>query len=144
MLNIYVGEDKLPKGKVAVIDNESGFLDTVMENTEVVRRILNNVEHAEYCDESSFIDRFGYKLYSDFLSTSTKTLLNINYQTDKVFYGGEMGTSALIELLRLKEGNVYFDVDFEDFIQPEEGTQCVYVNGILCRNVLEMEEAVYE
>lgn len=144
MLNIFVGREKLPETAVVVVDNETGFLDTVLEDTETVRRILKNVEHASYCDETSFIDRFGYKLYSDFLSTSTKTLLNINHQTDKVFYGGEMGTSALIELLRLKKGNVYFDADFEDFIQPEEGTECVYVNGVLCKNVLEMEAAVYE
>ncbi len=144
MLNIYVGEQNIPENMVIVRDNESGFLDTVLEDTEIVRSILNNVEHAVYCDEASFIDRFGYKLYSEFLSTSTKTLLNVNYQTDKIFYGGEMGTSALRELLRLEQGNVYFDSDFEDFIQPEEGTKCVSVNGILCRNVLEMEEAAYE
>lgn len=144
MLNIYVGEDKIPAGSVIVKDNEVGFLDTALGDNEVVRSILKNVEHAVYCDNMSFIDRFGYKLYSDFLSTGTKTLLNAYYQTDKVFYGGEMGTSALQEMLKLEQGNIYFDSDFEDFIQPEDELKCVLVNGIKCSNVLEMEDAIYE
>ncbi len=52
-----------------------------------------------------------------------------------------MGTSALREMLKIEKGNVYFDSDFEDFIQPENDVKCVLVNGILCKNVLEMEEA---
>ena len=100
--------------------------------------------NAKYLSASSFIDRFGYKLYSEFLSTGAKTLLNINYQTDKVFYGGGLGWNSLQELLRLKQGNVFFDDGFEKFFQPEEGPETVKVNGIVCNNVLEMEEVCYE
>lgn len=144
MLNIYVGLDKVPKDATIVFDNEIGFLHTVLEDTREVRSILKNVEHAKYLSTSSFIDRFGYKLCSKLLSTGAKTLLNINYQTDKVFYGGGLGWNALQELLRLKQGNVFFDDGFEMFLQPEEGPETVKVNGIVCNNVLEMEEACYE
>lgn len=91
MLNIYVGLDKVPKDAIIVLDNEIEFLYTALEDTKEVRSILKNVEHTEYHDATSFVDRFGYKLYSEFLSTGAKTLLNINYQIDKVFYGGELG-----------------------------------------------------
>lgn len=144
MLNIYVGCNKIPKDAIIAWDNEVEFLYTALEDTKEVRSILENVEHAKYNDKASFIDRFGYKLYSDCLSTGAKTLLNINYQTDKVFYGGELGWNSLQELLKLKNGNVFFTDGFEKFIQPEEGSETVTVNGIICNNVLEMEEACYE
>ncbi len=56
----------------------------------------------------------------------------------------EVRWNALQELLRLKQGNVFFDEGFEMFLQPEEGPETVKVNGIVCNNVLEMEEACYE
>lgn len=56
----------------------------------------------------------------------------------------EVRWNALQELLRLKRGNVFFDDGFEMFLQLEEGAETVKVNGIVCNNVLEMEEACYE
>jgi len=144
MLRIYIGLDKVPEGLKVVKDNEVAFIYTELEDTETVKSILKRVEQAEYNDNVSFIDRFGFKLYSDCLSTGTKTLLNINYQVDKVFYGGEMGYNAIAELLKLKNGNVYFDKTFDRFIEPDEGNIFVAVNGITCRNICEIEEAIYE
>lgn len=66
MLNIYVGLDKVPKDAIIVFDNEIEFLYTALEDTKEIRSILKNVEHTEYHDATSFIDRFGYKFIQSF------------------------------------------------------------------------------
>jgi hypothetical protein len=139
MLNIYIGEDNIPSNLKIVYDNEIEFMLIGLNDSEECKRILREIETAEYIDNSSFNDRFGYKLYSDMLSTSTKTLINIVSNTSSVFFGGELGANARHLLMTLREGNVFFRSGYDKLCY--EGV-AVMVNGICCNSYIELEEAL--
>jgi hypothetical protein len=139
MLNIFIGENNIPENLKTVYDNETAFRLIGLNDGEDCKRILREIEYAEYIDSASFKDRFGYRLYSDVLSTGTKTLINIISDNTSVFFGGELGANARHLLMTLKEGNVFFrsgydKLDFENV--------AVMVNGVCCNNPLEFEEVM--
>jgi hypothetical protein len=96
MLNIYIGEDNIKSGLQKVTDNDLEFNLVGLSDTDVVRMILRDIEQGEYVDEYKFKDRFGVMLYSDVMSTSSKTLINIACgDGSKVYSGAELGANAV-------------------------------------------------
>lgn len=77
-----------------------------MEDTEQCRRILRIIDQAEYCSEKTFIgrDKSLGALFTDNLSTGTKTLLNISQHRDLCFDTIECGNNALTLLMGFTEG----------------------------------------
>lgn len=53
--------------------------------------VIKEVDSGEYLDKMSFIDRLGYKLYTKFLSTSSKALICLNEFSDRVIDFCEVG-----------------------------------------------------
>lgn len=144
MLNIYVGEENLPKDKELIMDNEAYFAFVDTSDNSFIRRVLETVEQGSYLSEDSFIDRFGYKLPIDYISSGSQTLLNIYSHPDKLFYGGEIGMNALEVLMFLKDGNVYFEIPFNGIPEPEgeDPYEKVSVNGIVCSGVYQIDEVL--
>lgn len=143
MLNIYIGKDCLPKDKELIMDNEAYFSFSDMSKTDFIERVLREIEKGTYLDERTFLDRFNTKVYCSCLSTGSKTLINISTQPDKIFYGGEMGENARTLIMYIKEGNVYFDDDFQGICEPDEYPyEVVKVNGIECNGVYQMQEII--
>ena len=69
-----------PPDKVVRINDAYFLANTKLEDTEQCRRILRIIDQAEYCSEKTFIgrDKSLGALFTDNLSTGTKTLLNIS------------------------------------------------------------------
>lgn len=66
-------------------------------------------------DGDTIISKFtGAKLDLEHLSTSCKTVLNVVFNTDKVFNAIECGKEALIYMYKQCEGNIYL----EDILLP--------------------------
>lgn len=73
-----------PPDKVVRINDAYFLANTKLEDTEQCRRILRIIDQAEYCSEKTFIgrDKSLGALFTDNLSTGTKTLLNISQHRD--------------------------------------------------------------
>ena len=109
MLTLYIkGVDDIPPDLEVITDVEREYsLFGKLKNYPYVRKILKNIEEAEYCDECSFIDRFGYKLRDKYLSTGCKAALLALYYPGKVIDLRECGRDARDAILTyVKNGNV--------------------------------------
>jgi len=104
MLLVYDDRTK-PEG--VVLNNESAFLKYEVQDCEYTRKVIKEIEEGEFLDSRSFIDKFGYKVYLENISTGSKTLLNIYHNPDKVFFVGEIGANATRLLEDIPSGKIY-------------------------------------
>lgn len=107
MLNIYIGEENLPKDMLLVTDADAAFGAVDMCGTEFQRRVLHTVELGEYYDTKRFIDRFGCQLHYTNMSTGSKTLMLVEALPDRIISCDECGENALGMLTYLSSGNIF-------------------------------------
>lgn len=131
MLTIYTDLAELNKeGKKLIRVNDLFFnMETNLEDSEIVRRILKTIDKAEYNSDLTFIGRTKSlgALNKNMLSTGTKTLLNILKHPDKCFDVCECGNNALSLLPLIKEGNVYWECPAVSY--SGNGECDIYYNG---------------
>ena len=139
MLNIYTSMNNIPKDKKFINDNEVFFKSLGLYDRKFVEPILEQIEQGSWRNNTTFVDRFGTVLYSDSISTGSKTLINIT-SSDDVFNSNELGLNAIQYLLMNVSGNVYlkkksmFNIDYEVDINN------IMVDGITPGSVSELEE----
>ena len=142
-LNIYTKIESIPKDKRLITDCEAAFGSMKLKDDEFTRRVLQEVEQAEYIDSITFRDRFGRALYVSCLSTGVKSLLCIYYLPDYVFDICEMGQNARVYLSLIPKGNFYVsDWDFELYSCQDDDKLNVKVNGVLYHAYDEINEAI--
>lgn len=95
-LTLYIkgendGDIQLPVAR----DVELQFLKTRLKKDDYTVKALKEIEQATYNDEHSFIDRFGFKLYSKNISTGCKAALCVHEFPTTVVNTIECGTNAL-------------------------------------------------
>lgn len=107
-LNIYLREEDIPEGIDLIKNNDEFFRFTSLNDSEFEKTVLREVDQAKYATESTFIGRSEWmgELRKDNLSTSCKTLLNIEKNPDCCFSSAECGYRALPLLRLLKQGNI--------------------------------------
>lgn len=118
MLNIYVRDrmEDVPKSIEYIHDVELGFNKIRLQDTDLNRKLLKNIEQAEYCDIQSFIDRFGYKLYTKYMSTGCKAALCVANMPDKLINVAECGLNAISSIIHnCTEGNILVSDDMVMF-----------------------------
>lgn len=142
MLNIYLSDDKLPSDLKYVFDNETYFGRYEVKDSLENRMIIKHVEQGEYFDSTFFKDRFGGLLYLSLLSTSSKILLNVQNNPDKVFNGDELGVNALNVLTSLSQGNIILRGDYRWFSEQVIPNNNFKVNNILCTSQDDFERIV--
>lgn len=109
-LHVYRELKDIPS-EIQFINSNDLFFDahTFIQDSDLVREVLNKIENAECSDGKTFIGRtkdFG-KLYKEYLSSGTKTLINIIQNPDKCFNLSECGSNALEFLQKISEGHVF-------------------------------------
>lgn len=95
-LTLYIkgendGDIQLPVAR----DIELQFLKTRLKKDDYTVKALKEIEQATYNDEHSFIDRFGFKLYSKNISTGCKAALCVHEFPTIIINTVECGTNAL-------------------------------------------------
>jgi hypothetical protein len=110
MLNIYTNKKFIPAELTYIFDNDKFFTNIEVKDTEVNRIILSKIDKAEYMAADMFTDRLGRGIYIDYLSMSSKILLNVaNSDNSYVFNCVEMGRNAFELLFELDlNGNICF------------------------------------
>ena len=110
MLNIYV--DTVPTGLDFIDDVEKGFASLTLSCTDKEKELVNILEGGTLLDSTSFIDRFGYKLYLSELSTGCKAGLCVLNYRDSVINLVECSLNARDIIISLCDsGSVLFDIN---------------------------------
>ena len=71
MLHIKIKDKPYP----VKTDVEAEFCGIELKDTPVVRKLMKEIEQAEYKDQACFVDRFGVTLLRDSLSTGCKAAI---------------------------------------------------------------------
>ena len=139
MLDIYIGTNNRPKD--LIIDAEVSFsrLETIVSNVTVF--ILKELENAQLLDNRGFIDKKGYKLPIDFLSTGSKILISVAL-SDECVNGDELGQNAFNILLHLT-GKVYFTSTKRFEIPDHVPIDNIRVNGLSFSKMLDLENYLF-
>lgn len=128
MLNVELDETQgvvIPK-----MDIESLFRTLKIKGTEEERYVISKIEQGEYNDEASFIDRFGYKLRIDQLSTGCKAALCVLNCTEKIDLLECSNNAIDVILSTCKNGNVIIrdrDITIRDY--SPTGTVDISMDG---------------
>lgn len=131
-LNVYTREEDIPNGMILISDNDSYFSgETLLSGSDFCKIVLKNVDKAEYVSEFCFIGRTKElgNLNKDWLSTGTKTLLNIESSPDLCFNVIECGYNAISLLPLLKRGNILMPKQL--YLYDGKYKDC----DIICNNV---------
>lgn len=140
MLTVYIDQTDLPVEH----DVENLFLRTRLKDTPVNRKLIEVIEKGTYKDESSFVDRFGYKLWKSELSTGCKAALCVANHPDKIIDTAECGFNARDAIINYcKEGNILYYDDGLTVAKARDMEHIdVVVNGEKCETVLEFNQYV--
>jgi hypothetical protein len=114
-------------------DVDDEFSKIRLPDTAKNRQIIERIEQGKYEDEIYYIDRFGYKLYKQYMSSGCKAALLIQ-NTDLVVDTTECGANAIAAILNLCDSGSAILVDknsklpYSQFVQ--NGTKCnIEFNG---------------
>lgn len=123
-LNVYRDRSSVPSGMQIVDVNDSYFnAYTKLDDSPLEREILQEIDEAEYGSSVTFVgrDKKLGKLNKSFLSTGTKTIINILDNPDVCFNVCECGDNVLKFLPRINNGNVLWK---RPFLVVEQNIPC--------------------
>lgn len=100
MLHIYFRESFEPNGREVITDVERAFRALDLAGTDLDVRLVSEIEDGHYLDSSAFIDRFGYKLPIEDLSTGCKCALVVANSPDIFVDTVECGNNARDAIIR--------------------------------------------
>ena len=110
MLQFYDSTQDIPNGVKVIKVNDSFFnAHTMLRDDETTKRIIQVIDKAERTSDKTFKGRSNHfgDLDRQYLSTGTKTLLNILQNPNICFNVAECGSNALEILFTLENGMVY-------------------------------------
>lgn len=126
MLNFYDRLEDIPPNIQIVKSNDAFFnAFSIISDDEFSTTVLEHIDKAIRVSNLTFIGRnpeFG-SLFKNFLSTGTKTLLNIKQHPDLCFNAIECGVNALELLPLIQEGYTY-SLDYVDIYTNDLNKHC--------------------
>lgn len=127
-------------------DIESLFKQIRIKGTPEEKEVISKIEQGRYNDDSSFIDRFGYKLYLSELSTGCKAALCVLNKPDLQINLIECGINALdVILTTCKNGLIVMrdrGVTIKDY--SEDGKIEVELDGYLFTTVKRLNYYLFD
>ena len=141
MLKIYVGAENKPVD--CIDDVDLAFNGVKLKDDSFTKDVLQGLEQAELIDAYTFKDRFNRGLYVNCLSTGCKILLESYYYPNRVYSGNEMGYNCIPFLLKMTEGQLYFEQFNYKLPNLPVGFE-IMINGIACQSKFEAEEILDE
>ncbi len=135
MLKLSIAD--LSANEIPKTDIEALFKQIRIKGTPEEKAVISKIELGKYNDDSSFIDRFGYKLYLSELSTGCKAALCVLNKPDLQINLMECGINALdVILTTCKTGSVIMrerGITIKDY--SENGKIEVKLDGYLFTTV---------
>lgn len=128
-LHIYTNRDLVPKHIQYEMLNDRYFIrnHARLPDTDMVRFLLEYIEEGRYQTEQTFIGKFvpNGGILNRFLSTGTKTALNILLSPDVCFDTMSCGDNALRGIIYIRNGHAVIE---DGFMMHEDGNIDVIVN----------------
>ena len=117
MINIYRNQKDFPENLEYVQLNDVYFNEVTFDLLdERAKEIVEKIDGTEILSKYKVKSRFGDEILNiDKLSSGCKTVLNVLYNSDKVFWIMECGENALEVLFQLEKGNVYCETPMIPF-----------------------------
>jgi hypothetical protein len=109
------------------------------------KSVLKCIEKAESVSDDFIIDRFGYKLYPDCISTGVKGIINlINSDNNSILNMTECGSNCINYMLsRCNHGLVFLKTENFYNITAKFGDECnVYYNGYLFSKITRLHRYI--
>lgn len=137
MLTVYIRGDRNTNLHLSVEEDvEKLFTKVRLKGTEAEKRILKVIEQASYNDANSFIDRFGFKLYTSELSTGCKAALCVIHFPAMLIDIKECGLNARDTILSLcDQGNILMDYSETGIADYSNGSVEVQIDGYLFHTI---------
>ena len=144
MLKLSIAESSA--NETPITDIEALFKQIRIKGTPEEKAVISKIEHGKYNDESSFIDRFGYKLYLSELSTGCKAALCVLNKPDLQINLIECGINALdVILTTCENGSIIMrerGVTIKDY--SESGKIEVELDGYLFTTVERLNHYIFD
>lgn len=135
MLKLSITESNVDK--TSIIDIEALFSQIRLKGTFEEKTVISKIEQGKYNDETSFIDRYGYKLHLSELSTGCKAALCVLNKPNLQISLIECGINAIDVILTIcKNGSVIMrerGITIKDY--SEDGKIEVELDGYLFTTV---------
>lgn len=111
-LRVFMFKDEIPRGTYVHCNDDFFDSNTSLADTQLCRRVLSEIDKAVFVSPVMFTGRTeGYgNLRKDYLSSGTKTLLNIISYPDKCFDVCECGNNVLELLPELTTGMIFWPI----------------------------------
>lgn len=111
MITIFKNKKDIPQDMEYVELNDIYFnQNTALKLDEMAEKIIETIDGAKLISKFKMLSKFNDTVLDvDKLSAGCKTVLNVLYNTDKVFCLKECGNNALEILFDFQVGNVYSD-----------------------------------
>ena len=138
MLSIYTSKQYFSNSDF-ILDNDAYFKSVGFFSRELVEPIISAIDRGTWSGRDRFIDRFGVTLYSDFISTGSKTLINMA-SSDKVFCGSELGLNALEYMFLRGNGRVFITPRYFLEIPVSTDINRITVNDNPITSIQELED----
>lgn len=111
MLQLLVkGVDDAPEGMD--LDVERVFAGVSLTGSESEKQVIEFIEEGKYLDNLSFIDRFGYRLSRELLSSGTKAVLSVLHFPTIPVNCEEVGYNAFSALVRFCHNGIAYVNNF--------------------------------
>lgn len=117
-LHVYLRKRDIPNSLRYVACNDSYFAATSLTHNALTNKILSTVDEARYASAGTFYSRDNRLLPKEYLSTGTKTLLNILQHPRHCFDVCECGNNALNMLPSFTTGNIYWRIPVTLYTGP--------------------------
>lgn len=117
MINIYRKKTDFPENLEYVQLNDVYFNEVTFDLLDDrAKKIVERIDETEILSKYKIKSRFGEDILNiDKLSSGCKTVLNVLYNPDKIFWIMECGENALEVLFGLEKGNVYCETSMLPF-----------------------------
>lgn len=141
MLNYYTDKKYVPKDMDVVSRNNAYFGITNISDTEEVKRVLKEIENAEYISAALYkSDLVGGAVSVQHLSTGCKTALNVLSSPEKCFNLISCGDNAIRSILKMRNGNVLCEAP--PIVFGTEECSTVVNREHICNNLKEFKEVL--
>lgn len=135
MINLYFGDNSVPKDAAYVYDAEPLYAIIDFLYDDYAREVVKEVEGGTVQTADTFLDRFGRGFYASGLSTSSKIIL-LAHQEDYVINADGIGRNALTFFMENSDaGSLHFSF-FPDMRVPNKYP--ININDILCTDIVEL------
>ena len=128
MLNVYIRREDIDSNTEIIDKNDIIFnydLHNNMKVNSLIKRIMKDIDGAEYVSEMDMRSRYGNITSMENLSTGCKTVINIINHPEAVINCIECGNNILHKILQLNEGNVLF------YFMPSNADEHININVII-------------